>query len=165
MRLLLLRGLKMSCKAFGFDQPESSPGFLLWQTTITWQRLIKNALDPYQISHAQFVILAIALWFEEIKEEPTQVIIARQSKLDKMTVSKSLKKLATLGLIKRNEHKKDTRAKSVCLTSKGRTLVGKLVPIIEKVDEEFFSVINTKNQRHLIDLLSEITVKNEYGDV
>ena len=91
----------MPDKAFGFEQPEDSPGFLLWQTTIMWQRLIKRALDPYQISHAQFVILAIVLWFQEIKEEITQVLIARQSKLDKMTVSKSLKILASLGLVKR----------------------------------------------------------------
>ena len=131
----------MSDKTFGFDQPEDSPGFLLWQTTITWQRLIKKALDPYQISHAQFVILAIALWLEGIKIEPTQVLIVRQSKLDKMTVSKSLKKLASLGLIKRAEHEKDTRAKSVHLTIKGRALASKLVPIVEKIDENFFNLI------------------------
>ncbi len=49
---------------FGFDKPEDSPGFLLWQTTITWQRLIKKALEFSGISHPQFVILAITLWFE-----------------------------------------------------------------------------------------------------
>ncbi len=36
----------MTDSVFGFEQPEHSPGFLLWQTTITWQRLIKKALDP-----------------------------------------------------------------------------------------------------------------------
>lgn len=151
----------MPDKAFGFEQPEDSPGFLLWQTTIMWQRFIKRALDPYQISHAQFVILAIVLWFEGVKKEPTQVLIVRQSKLDKMTVSKSLKKLAGLGLVKRAEHEKDTRAKSVHLTSKGKALASKLVPIVEKIDEKFFSVIDAKNQQHLISLLNEIILKNE----
>src|SRR5579862_5148053 len=93
MHWLIVRGLKMSDSVFGFDKPEHSPGFLLWQTTVTWQRLIKNALDPYDISHAQFVVLAVTLWFEEKKQNPTQILIARLSKLDKMTVSKSLKKL------------------------------------------------------------------------
>lgn len=41
----------MSELPFGFDKPADSPGFLLWQTTITWQRLIKDALEPYDISH------------------------------------------------------------------------------------------------------------------
>ena len=57
----------------GFDKPEDSPGFLLWQTSITWQRLIKKALDSYDISHAQFVILAITLWFEKRSEEVRKV--------------------------------------------------------------------------------------------
>lgn len=71
------------------------------------------------------------------------------------------KKLASLRLIKRAEHEKDTRAKSVHLTSKGRTLASKLVPIVEKIDEKFFSVVDAKNQRHDISLLNEITLKNE----
>ncbi len=147
----------MPDKAFGFEKPEDSPGFLLWQTTITWQRLIKKALDPYQISHAQFVIMAIVLWFEGLKQEPTQILIVRQSKLDKMTVSKSLKKLASLGLIKRTEHETDTRAKSVNLTTKGRTLASKLVPIVEKIDEKFFGIVSAKDQRLLINILGNLT--------
>jgi hypothetical protein len=51
-------------KIFSFDAPEDSPGLLLWQTTVTWQRQIKKALDPYDIAHAQFVIMAITFWFE-----------------------------------------------------------------------------------------------------
>ncbi len=49
----------MTNPPFGFDAPEDSPGFLLWQTTISWQRMIKKALEPHDISHAQFVIMAI----------------------------------------------------------------------------------------------------------
>ena len=123
--------------------------------------MIKKALDPYQVSHAQFVILAIVLWFEGLKQEPTQILIVRQSRLDKMTVSKSLKKLAAIGLIKRSEHKKDTRAKSVYLTTKGRTLISRLVPIVEKMDEKFFSVINAKDQRILINILGNITTLSD----
>ena len=37
----------MTNSPFGFDAPEDSPGFLLWQTTISWQRMIKQALELY----------------------------------------------------------------------------------------------------------------------
>lgn len=151
----------MSDKAFGFEKPEDSPGFMLWQTTVTWQRLIKNTLEPYQISHAQFVILANVLWFEGLEQKPTQISIVRLSKLDKMTVSQSLKKLVSMGLIKRTEHEKDTRAKSVHLTSKGKSLAVKLVSIVEKIDEKFFGVVSKKDQRLLTNLLSHITSKHE----
>ena len=149
----------MSKTVFGFDKPEDSAGFLLWQTTMTWQRLIKKSLDLYDISHAQFVILAITLWFEKKDKEVSQILIVRQSKLDKMTVSKSLKKLTQLGLIKRAEHKEDTRVKAISLTKKGREFASKLVPVVEKIDAEFFGMIN-KTQRHsLLAILNVLITK------
>lgn len=154
----------MADPAFGFEKPEHSPGFLLWQTTITWQRQIKKALDPHDISHAQFVILANTLWFEGIKQTPTQILIARSTKLDKMTVSKSLKKLTEQGLIKRAEHKDDTRAKSVHLTTKGKAMASKLVPIVEKIDADFFGVLNEASQRSLINILADLVSKAEKMD-
>src|SRR5665213_3425618 len=113
----------MAKSTFGFKKPEQSPGFLLWQTTITWQRLIKKALEPYDISHAQFVIMAILLWFKEQGNEATQGIIINWSKLDKMTVSKSLKKLVSQKLVTRAENETDTRSKTVSLTHKGKNLI------------------------------------------
>lgn len=141
---------------FGVDQPEESLGFLLWQTTITWQRLIKKALERYDISHAQFVILAITLWLETTQQIPTQLVIVNQSKLDKMTVSKSLKKLATQGFVKRAEHDKDTRVNHIRLTSKGKQLASKLVTIVEKIDKDFFDSLKKSEQKTLIDLLNTL---------
>lgn len=154
----------MADSAFGFEKPEHSPGFLLWQTMITWQRRIKKALDRYDISHAQFVILANVLWFEGVKQTPTQILIVRSTKLDKMTVSKSLKKLVAIGLIKRVEHKDDTRAKSVYLTVKGKTMASKLVAIVEKIDEDFFGIMSTANQRSLINILADLVSKVETAE-
>lgn len=142
--------------AFGFEAPEDSPGFLLWQTTITWQRLIKKALDAYDISHAQFVVMAVLLWFEEHHKDPTQIAIARLSKLDPMTVSKSLKKLIAQGYIKREESQKDTRAKWVALTPKGKELTAKLVPIVEGIDAEFFGKVSGADQKRLIQILGKL---------
>lgn len=141
---------------FGFDQPEDSPGFLLWQTTITWQRLIKKALDPYNISHAQFVILAITMWFESKNHQISQGLIIRQSRLDKMTVSKALKKLAADGYVKHIEHTEDTRAKAVLLTKKGRKLASNLIPIVERIDEDFFNVIKKTDRLSFINILNNL---------
>ncbi len=144
---------------FGFEKPEDSPGFLLWQTTITWQRLIKKALDPYQISHAQFVILAVTLWFENQGQTVSQSLIIRWSKLDKMTVSQALKKLVKEAYVKRTEHSEDPRAKSVHLTKKGKTIAATLVPIIEKIDEQFFDPLQ-KTERHSLISLLNILISN-----
>lgn len=145
--------------AFGFEAPEDSPGFLLWQTTITWQRLIKKALEAYDISHAQFVVMAVLLWFEEHQQDPTQIAIARLSKLDQMTVSKSLKKLIAQGYIKREESQKDTRAKWVYLSPTGKELVSKLIPLVEGIDAEFFGKVSLTDQQNLIQILGNLMVE------
>ncbi|MBX9577160.1 MAG: MarR family winged helix-turn-helix transcriptional regulator [Chthoniobacterales bacterium] len=142
---------------FGFKIPEASPGFLLWQTTMTWQRLIKKALEPHDISHAQFVIMATLIWFELQKKSPTQVLIVNWTKLDKMTVSKSIKKLVTSKLVNRIEHQTDTRAKNVSLTAKGRALIHQLIPLVEQVDAEFFGKgISNKDQSLLLQILKKL---------
>lgn len=146
---------------FGFDAPEDSPGFLLWQTTISWQRLIKKALEPHDISHAQFVILAILLWLYGKKREVNQIDIIEMSKLDKMTVSKSLKKLVGMKLVSRHENQEDNRAKLVKLTKLGMNLAYKLIPVVENVDAQFFSKLPKKEEKDLIRILQKL-VLSEY---
>lgn len=134
---------------FGFERPEDSPGFLLWQTTMLWQRQIKKALEKHNISHAQFVIMATLIWAGAHNFDTTQIFICRLTKLDKMTVSKSLKKLVEFGYVNRAEHEKDTRAKSISLSKHGEEMVRILVPIIEGIDKKFFSKCNSSEQKQL----------------
>jgi DNA-binding MarR family transcriptional regulator len=146
----------MSKLPFGFDIPEDSPGFLLWQTTMVWQRQIKRALEPYEISHAQFVIMATLMWFEIHHYDITQIVIVNSSKLDKMTVSKSLKKLVALGFVNRMEHETDTRAKTVSLTAQGKKMVGILVPIVEGIDGLFFGKASDKEIKSFTSILAKL---------
>lgn len=141
---------------FPFGNPEDSPGFLLWQTTVTWQRLIKKVLDPYNVSHAQFVILSLTLWFEHQGQVPTQIMIVNKSKLDKMTVSKSLKKLVTQGFIARSENEQDTRSKIVRLTPQGKAMAEKLLPLIIQIDQKFFKPFNPEELDHFMALLGAL---------
>ncbi|MFZ4115488.1 MAG: MarR family winged helix-turn-helix transcriptional regulator [Chthoniobacterales bacterium] len=147
--------------SFGFERAHESPGFLLWQTTMLWQRLIKKALEPYAISHAQFVIMATLLWFEFTEQSTTQVDIINWSKLDKMTVSKSLKKLVTLKLVNRIEHQRDSRAKSVSLTPSGKKLLDDLIPLVEGVDALFFVKTTKRNQQMLIQIFQKLVIATD----
>lgn len=146
----------MANSSFGFAKPDDSPGFLLWQATTLWQRLIKAALEPYQVTHAQFVLLALTLWHQEHDQQPTQTTLIQYSKLDKMTVSKSLKKLVDQDYIRRVEHQQDSRAKAVYLTEVGRELTQRLVPIVEAVDQQYFSGIDKESNTVLLTLLQNL---------
>jgi DNA-binding MarR family transcriptional regulator len=150
----------MTDSTFGFERAEDSPGLLLWQTTTLWQRRIKKTLESYEISHAQFVIMAILLWFEEQLLEKTQTAIVNLSKLDKMTVSQALKKLLLSGMITRVEHAQDARAKSVSLTTKGKTLMQQLIPMVEAIDNQFFGGLSSTQQASLTDKLNILVRAN-----
>lgn len=142
---------------FGFERPKDSPGFMLWQTTMMWQRLIKRALEPYGITHPQFVIMALLLWLGLQKKTTTQVQIAAWSQLDKMTVSQSLKKLTQAGFVERWEDTIDTRAKNVELTATGKSLINTLIPIVENIDAEFFSALSKKDEPTFIHMIQRLT--------
>lgn len=151
----------MSNLPFGFAQADDSPGFLLWKTTTLWQRLIKKNLEKQNLSHAQFVIMAGLLWASLKNVTATQIMIVRHTKLDKMTVSKSLKKLVHDGLVSRVESEQDSRAKNVALTPQGKKLVTMLVPIIEQIDAIFFGKLGPQDEQQLKKLLQKLTIDNE----
>lgn len=146
--------------AFSVEKPEDSLGFLLWKNTTIWQRSIKVSLLPFDISHAQFVIMATTRWFSDNRQDPTQVKIAELSGLDKMTISKSLKKLVAMGVVSRAEDTHDTRAKIVVLTAKGNRLIQKLAAIVENIDRNFFGVMTDKEQKQLQRLFVELERAN-----
>lgn len=137
---------------------EESSGFLLWKVTTLWQREIKTVLDKVGLSHSGFVILASLFWFKEQDIVVTQTIIIEHSKLDKMTVSKSLKSLEKTGLVERSENEFDTRAKTIVLTEKGVGLALKSVKIVEKIDGQFFSSLDNEEQRVLNGLFLKLKV-------
>ncbi|HQU09182.1 MAG TPA: MarR family transcriptional regulator [Opitutales bacterium] len=135
---------------FSYEAPEASPGFMLWQTTVLWQRLIKKTLEPFELSHAQFVVMAILLWFREAAQQAAQSDLVQASKLDKMTVSKALKELVARGYVMRQENPRDSRAKCVQLAEEGRVLITKIVPLVERADEDFFARLSADERMHVL---------------
>jgi MarR family transcriptional regulator, organic hydroperoxide resistance regulator len=134
---------------FQVKKAEQSSGFLLWQVTTLWQREIKTALDVVNLSHSGFVILASLLWFKEQGIIVTQTTIIEHTKLDKMTVSKSLKVLEKNGFVFRSENEIDTRAKTITLTDAGVKLAIESVKIVEEIDNVFFSKLDKEDKNKL----------------
>jgi MarR family transcriptional regulator, organic hydroperoxide resistance regulator len=76
-----------------------------------WKREIKKALEQYDLTHAQFVLLASIHWFTLKELTVTQVILSNHTKIDPMTTSTVLRTLQAKGLLQRQEHETDTRQK------------------------------------------------------
>ncbi len=126
---------------FRFKSPNDSPGYLLAHLTMLWQRKQKKALDPLDLTHTQFVLLASLSWLSRESNAVTQVDIANQSNADRMMVSKVLRTLEEKKFITRQEHERDTRAKTIQLTDAGRETLQKAIIQVENTDKEFFATI------------------------
>jgi DNA-binding MarR family transcriptional regulator len=98
------------------------------------------------------VILASLLWFKEQNTQVTQTTIIEHTKLDKMTISKSLKSLQQNGYIIRFENEIDTRAKTIVLNNSGEELAIKALKAVENVDKVFFAKLDN-GQRNQLNLL------------
>ena len=136
--------MKSKDNPFSVKKAEDSSGFLLWQVTSLWQREIRKTLEPFGLTHSQFVLLTSTYWLSMINEEVTQVRLSSHTKIDAMTTSTVLRTLQKKGLIKRQEHATDTRAKVITITPKGEDLVKPAVKAIERFDKSFFSLLGSQ---------------------
>ncbi len=127
---------------FNFQKTEDSTGFLLWQVTNLWQREIKKALEKYELTHSQFVLLASIHWLTFDKQSVNQILLSNHTKIDPMTTSTVLRTLQRKGFIDRQEDKIDTRAKTVVLTKIGVKNIKQAIKTVEQFDKIFFGSIN-----------------------
>lgn len=124
---------------WGVSQPGESPGYLLWRISAAWQRRIRAALKPHKITHAQFVLLTCLVWLlDRGAEAVTQVALAEQAGLDKVTTGDVLETLENTGLVKRRPHATDRRAWEVTATASGRARMAAAFPDVVAVDKAFF---------------------------
>jgi MarR family transcriptional regulator, transcriptional regulator for hemolysin len=146
---------------FKHAEADASPGFLLWKITALWQRRLGQVLGEFGITQTQYAILASLRWFEEQHEPPTQAHLVEHAKIDKMTLSKAIRKLEDDGLLLREPAPEDSRAYNIRFTAKGRKLVQQAVGAIEAADDEFFSALGERQLADYKALTKRLIVGNE----
>lgn len=124
---------------FKHEKAEGSAGFLLWKITVLWQKKLSDVLSEFAITQTQYAIMASLAWFELQGEPTTQAHIVDHAKIDKMTLSKAIRKLEEMGLILRESSALDSRAVNVQFTVEGKALIQKAIVAIEKAGDDFFS--------------------------
>lgn len=138
--------MKSKDNTFSVEKAEDSSGFLLWQVTNLWQREIKKALEPYDLTHSQYVLMASIHWLTLNNQDVTQILLSSHTKIDPMTTSTVLRTLEAKGFLQRQEHATDTRAKTVGLTENGKELIKQAVKAVEDFDKTFFSTLGDRTQ-------------------
>jgi DNA-binding MarR family transcriptional regulator len=119
-----------------FAGPADSPGFLLWRVTNAWQRAVRAALAPLDLTHVQFVLLASLTWSGETPV--TQRSLADLAGTDEMMTSQAVRALEGKGLLTRVRSSTDGRAWTLQPTPAGRRLAERAVGLVERADDDFF---------------------------
>lgn len=124
-----------------FTNAEESPGFMLWKVTNLWQKAMRNALDPFELTHPQFVLLFSCKWLNEKNDHTgiTQVQLAQHAQMDVNVTSQVLRTLEKKGYIERRPHPTDSRANIISVTKAGDKVASQAVKAVETEDGAFFS--------------------------
>ena len=131
------------------ELPALGAGFMLWQITNGWQRVIRAALAPTELTYVQVVLLA-GLRDQLAEGAPvSQASLAHALGADPMMTSQVLRALETAGLVKRERNPADTRSRLLSLTSAGKTRLAAAQPLVDAVDRQFFDALGRREEKFL----------------
>lgn len=123
-----------------YADPSESPGLALWHVTNAWQRAIRQTLARFDLTHAQFVLLATLTWMD--RSTPiTQSELAAHAGTDVMMTSQVLRALESKDLVERSKHPTDGRARALSPTPAGRSLASLANLAVESADRAYFAVL------------------------
>lgn len=132
-----------------YETSGESPGFLLWRTVNAWQRQIRAALKPFDLTHTQFVLLAVLTYSGEPMNQKT---LAEHAHTDLMMTSQVLRALETRGLVVRTQDPSDKRAIVVRSSEEGAKAAIAATSAVENVDAKFFGAQGS----HMVALLNAL---------
>ena len=138
------------------DQPEQSPGFLLWHVTLRWQRDVTVTLKPLALTHVQFVVLASTWWLNTHDEEPSQAALSAFAGIDVKMASQVIRTLERKGLITREIDSADTRARRLVVTKAGAALAPKAIGAVEAVDAALLKPLARADARAFTNTLRQL---------
>jgi len=106
------------------------------EATNAWQA----ALRPFDLTHVQFVLLASLAWQRDGRPV-SQRQLAEHARADPMMTSQVVRTLAANGLLQRQPHPTDARARALRATPAGIELANQANAAVEQVDLDYFDLL------------------------
>ncbi len=134
------------------DESDDLPlghGFMLWQITNGWQRAVRAALVPCDLTYVQVVLLAGLEDRLSKGESVNQAGLAHALGADVMMTSQVLRVLEAQGLVRRDRNPQDTRARTLLLTDEGKARLNQALPLVKAADDGFFEALGRKEDRFI----------------
>jgi DNA-binding MarR family transcriptional regulator len=120
---------------------DASTGLVFIRVYNKWHTAIKNELRKIGITHPQFVVMTVLSFLGQSEEFVSQASIAKMADMDVMSVSQIIRGLEANAYLARDANPKDTRANAIRLLEKGQAAIQLALPIVERLDDDFFGVL------------------------
>jgi DNA-binding MarR family transcriptional regulator len=135
--------------------PDESPGYLLWRVSSLWRTAIEKTLKTYDLTHPQFVVLAVIGWLTKESGHISQAKISRAVGLDPNTVSQIIRGLEKKKFINRAQ-KVDERSKNPTLTALGNSILIQALPAVERADTDFFTELSRQEVHQIVTIFQKL---------
>ncbi len=127
-----------------YGEASDSPGLALWRVTNAWQRAVRAALAPHDLTHVQFVLLASLTWMDSA-DPVTQRDLAAHAGTDVMMTSQVIRALEAKGYVTRSPHPRDGRAVALSPTAAGVALANRANADVEAADQAYFAALGERD--------------------
>lgn len=137
--------------------PQTMPGFVLWQVSKLWQRTLTNALKPFDIGSTEFVVLGNTVRLSQLGQQVTPAMLVGATKIDRMTASQTLRSLDKKRLIERVGALQDKRTFHVVPTKAGAKLADDALGKVIQAHKTFFDPLeNGHDNAHFLRLMQKL---------
>jgi DNA-binding MarR family transcriptional regulator len=140
----------------------SRPGFLMRRLHQLHCALFLEETRAYNITPVQYSLLTTLAELEELDQKS----LAHEIGLERTSVAEVVLRLQTRGLLERRESPDDARVKLVRLTRKGKTLVEKMRPSVQRAHDRTVSQLpKPERDQFLLQLIRLVEANNDIGNV
>lgn len=140
---------------------EQSIGFLLSKAYQRAWAILREEIEPYDLTPPQFCLLAF-LWQQD---GLTQAELAEKGQIDRTTVGGMVDRLVRLSLVERRPHPQDRRAHRIHLTGQGRELEQPLSDCARRARTRITSGLNDQEAGELKRMLEIMRADRRFYDV
>lgn len=124
---------------------EKSIGFLLAKAYQRAWAIMREEIEPYDLTPPQFALLAF-LWQQD---GLTQVELSEKGQIDRSTLGGLIDRLERNGLLERRQHPQDRRAYKIYLTEQGKAMESTLSACAERSLKRITSGLNENEVNEL----------------
>jgi MarR family transcriptional regulator for hemolysin len=144
--------------------PQTIPGFVLWQVSKLWQRHLAAALKPFGVGSTEFVVLGNAVRLTQLGREVTPMMLMAATKIDRMTASQTIRSLEKKGLIERRDLPDDKRTFHVVPTQEGEQLADAALGKVIEAHLKFFEPLQDQTEQYLA-MMQKLIKENDNEEV